>query len=369
MSPSRSLVNSIPVDYTIRVCHGGGRGNMGPVELLFRLRENLSLSVCEADIESGDAAWKIYDHVIHEFATRQGIRLAIIPQCLSNSIGRKPFHINTMPDCSSLLTVSPRAERLQRMNEFTYRIVWGKICQPIRTEEVSVTTLNQLIVEGILETPHFLSLDIQGAEYNAMEGASTCFEGDLMGVIIEVEFREMYAGQKLFKDHHEFLHRHQFDLFELQNPEYWFSGPPIGKGALTVAEALFLRDFHYFINKEKDDLQLVSKLAKLALIAHCFQMDSYAVEILDYVTTQQREAWEALLAQRGCSYLAPLATFYRKAKAHQSRIQAIPTYSEFMLMSTLARTLYRIRAIPRLIPQLNSKLIRTILRRLFSATS
>ncbi len=369
MNPSHPPDSGSRVDHTIRVCHGGGRGNLGPVEQLFKLRENLSLSICEADIESGDAAWKTYDRTIHEYATRYGIRLAIVPHCLSNTIGRKPFHINAMPDCSSLLTVSPRAESWQRMNEFSYRIVWGEICRPARTVEVNVTTLDQLIADGKLASPHFLSLDIQGAEFAAMEGATSCFEGDLMGVITEVEFREMYAGQKLFADQHAFLHRHQFDLYELQNPEYWYSGPIQGKGALTVAEALFLRDFRYFIDQEKDALQLVAKLAKLALIAHCFQRDSYAVEILDYVTSRQPAAWGALLTQPGCTNLDTLIAFHRKSKAGQARQQKIPTYAEFMRLSAAARLPCRIRAIPRLLPKLDFALIRTILRRLFNRTA
>lgn len=318
------------IDSTLRVIHVGGRGDMGPVESLFQLGENLSLSIVEADIESGDSSWSNYDSLIDDYSRRYGVKLAIIPKCLSNCIGKKEFHLNVMPDCSSLLNVSPQAKNYTRMDRSKYRLVWGEICQPTRTIEIEVTTLDKLLDEGVIESPHFLSLDVQGAEYNILEGASKTLQGDLLGVVSEVEFRELYENQKLFMDQHILLKNHQFSLFDLYNIEYWYSGPILDKGAIMVAEALFLRDFRYFIEKYKEPAPLLSNLSKLAIVAYYFDRRSYAFEIMSIIMADWAKEWSAFVKQNDVKYLHVLAEFYRNTKALEPRLKGVPTYQEFM---------------------------------------
>ncbi len=355
------------IDPALRVFHVGGRGSLGPVECLLQLGESLSLSIFEANINTGDSSWKDYDSVIADYANRYGIKLKIIPQCLSNCVGKKEFYVNVMPDCSSLLRMSSDAKNYARMDRGKYRIIWGQICQPTRTIDIDVTTLDELYANGMIQMPHFLSLDVQGAEYDILEGASKVLQGDLLGVISEVEFRELYENQKLFMDQYTLLREQQFNLFELYNSEYWYSGPILGKGALMVAEALFLRDFQYFVRRDSEPDQLLSNLSKLAIVAYCFDRRSYAFEIMEYVMNNWRHEWNFFTKQSNTGYLYDLTEFYRKVVTLQPEMEEVPTYLEFMAKgpSTLPRLKsgQKLKSVLRLACNLNLKLILDKLRR------
>jgi len=348
------------IDPTVRVFHVGGRGGVCPVDCLLQLGESLSLSVFEANIEPGDNSWDSYERLTADYANRYGIKLSVIPQCLSNCVGKKEFHINVMPDCSSLLNMSPDAKNYTRMNG-PYRIIWGQICQPTRTIEIDVTTLDELYTNRIIQLPHFLSLDIQGAEYETLEGASEALEGNLLGVVSEVEFRELYEGQKLFMDQYTLLKKHQFSLFELYNSEYWYSGPILDKGALMLAEALFLRDFQYFIKRDKEPLKLLSNLSKLAAIAYRFERKSYAFEIMEYIMGNLRAEWETLVGQSNAGYLHDLEEFYQKVITCKPQLEKVPIYQEYIMMPKSIQIIRLLKLIPSLV--YNSSL-KEILRRL-----
>ena len=349
------------IDPTLRVFHVGGRGDMGPVECLLKLGENLSLSIFEANIKSGDNSWNDYDRLITDYANRYGVKLSVIPQCLSNCVGKKAFHINVMPDCSSLLKMSPEAKNYARMDRGKYRIIWGEICKPTRTVEIDVTTLDELCDKHVIQLPHFLSMDVQGAEYDILEGASKALRDDLVGVVSEVEFCEMYEDQKLFMDQYTLLKKHQFSLFDLYNIEYWYSGPILDKGALTVAEALFLRDFRYFIIKDKEPALLLSNLSKLAIVAYYFDRSSYAFEIMEYIMNNLQHEWNIFTKQSNSKYLHDLTEFYREVRTRQPQMEKVPTYSEFMAKgpshSPRNKSVQRLKAILSLVYNLNLKMI------------
>ena len=320
------------VDLTVNAFHVGGRGGLGPTKDLLKLGERLSLTIFEANIEdsAGESTMKEFENLVHEYSQRYKVKLRIIPQCLSNCIGTKKFHINVMPDCSSLLRMNPNMKQYQRPAWGDQcRLVWGQIAQPTRTIDLEVSTIDELNAKDIIPIPQFLSLDVQGAEYDVLEGASKALYGDLLGVVSEVEFRPLYEGQKLFADQYAILNKHRFNLFELYNPEYWYSGPIIDKGELLVGEALFLRSFRYFVEKYSKRLELLlSNLAKLAIVASCFERSAYTFEIIDYVMNNWPNEWDYIISQNECDYLNFLREFYIKAKAVEQH-QA-PNYTEYI---------------------------------------
>ncbi len=319
-------------DTMLKIFHVGGKGGgMGPLENLFKLKDQAHLTIFEADLEgNGDKSW-IED--FENWRVEKGINVSIVQQCLYNQIGRKKFNVNVMPDCSSLLNMSPNAKTYQRINASSYRIPWGQICQPTHTVELDVTTLDELQATTDLPKPDFLSLDVQGAEYEIMEGASKCLYGDLVGIITEVEFSELYENQKLFADQDILLRKHQFKLFELYSIEHWFSGPIMGKGAFTVAEALFLRDYRYYIDRNTT-YDLLNNLSKLAITARCFERDSYAFEVLDYLMNNYANEWEEFVNTSNTGYLYGLVSFYKEAKAFKiEQDKNVPTYVDYMAIS------------------------------------
>ncbi len=340
---------------------------MGPVESLLQLGEDLSLSIFEANIEPGDISWDKHESLIADSINRYGTKISIISQCLSDHIGKEKFHINVMPDSSSLLEMSPNAKNYQKMTNRGYRIIWGDICQTNRVVEINVTTLDELYDRGVIQMPHFLSLDVQGVEYNILEGASKALQGDLLGVLSEVEFRELYKGQKLFTDQYILLKKHQFDLFELYNMDYMHPATVVGKGALMVAEALFLRDFEYFVRKDKEPSLLLSNLSKLAIVAYCFNRKSYAYEIIEYIYKNWQSEWDIFIQQNANKYLHKLCDFYWKTKNFQKQIEKAPTYSQLATKNPITLWRYRLiklfTLVSYLIYNLNLKMIKDKLMR------
>ncbi|MBI4399060.1 MAG: FkbM family methyltransferase [Candidatus Omnitrophica bacterium] len=315
-------------DLTVNVVHVGGRAGMGPVESLFALGKNLAVTIFEADISEGDSTWSDYEKFVAEYATRYDVKVAIIPKCLSNQAGKRKFHINAMPESSSLLPTNPESEHYQRFTGYPpSRLVWGEITKPKQTIELSTTTLDQVIRNQEIPVPHLISMDAQGSEYEILEGSSMALNGHLMGVITEVEFRPLYQGQKLFSDQYQLLKNHGFDFIDFLKIEHWYPGPILGKGAASVGEVLFLRNYRYFVRKHAGEKNiLLNHLVKLATISLSFNRDSHAFEIMNYIHSCLPQEWAALNQQSADAGLKTLSEFYQTTQAHLAELEKIPTY-------------------------------------------
>lgn len=281
-------------DKFLNIVHVGGRGSgIGPIsELMDELKDDAELTIFEADYSLNNAG-------LSEFS----YKAKIIYKCLSNYIGKSEFNINADPRASSLFDVS------QDALEYASPKPWGENCKTKYKIKVDVTTINDLAKIGEIELPHFISLDAQGSEYDILEGASDAFNSNLIAVITEIEFREIYAKQKLFFAQDELLHSHMFDLYHFFNWQFWHSQTEYiegDEGFPLTAEALYLRDFRYFLNKN-DDLSLkLDNLARLISIATYFRKTSYAYKILKYIKTNLDIEWCDFIKQRNCNYLTQI---------------------------------------------------------------
>ena len=110
----------------------------------------------------------------------------ILPYALAAKNQRLNFNLCRKPQVSSLyepetkfLSRFPDAERFD-------------IVEKISTDCVSLDSVDVPEVD-------FLKIDIQGAEYDVIEGASSCMSSAL-GLELEVEFVKLYKDQPLFGD-------------------------------------------------------------------------------------------------------------------------------------------------------------------------
>jgi hypothetical protein len=99
---------------------------------------------------------------------------------------------------------------------------------------VEVTTLDQFMQERKLKTIDVIKLDLQGNELPALRGASNALVG-CKGILVEVNFRERYAGCTRFPELYTVLEDAGFALYKI----YDIHGYP--NGAWKLGDALFLK--------------------------------------------------------------------------------------------------------------------------------
>jgi FkbM family methyltransferase len=202
-----------------------------------------------------------------------------IPLALSNTEGKATLYVTKYPGCSSLYP--PSEEYIKRFSGNS------ELIELESTLDLSTTTLEKFCkAEGIKEID-FLHLDVQGGELNVLQGADGILNNSVLGLMTEVEFTEIYAGQPLFSDVDVYLRKQGLTLFDFGSmyrdrrrdiPVISQSHP----GALIWSDAFYFRDL--MRSDLNPSLKTPERLLKLACLADVMKFPDYALEILEYLT-------------------------------------------------------------------------------------
>jgi FkbM family methyltransferase len=260
-----------PLD--IVVYHIGGVGDYGPAtDILKRYPANTLLVVLEARDEAPEFG-------IEDRGAAYTRKLTV-NRCISGKTGPAKFFVNTHGESSSLFPPAPAAMEEDMVNP-TCR-TWGANTQLDRQVELDTVSIDDFVGQGLAPPPDILSIDAQGAECDIMQGGSQSFE-NMLGVVSEVEFSEIYLGQGLFHRQHEFLLNRGIRLADVYNVQYWYPGSiAIGEGFLTVGEAVWLRTLESLTTSSpRDKSQQFHRLLKLGAIAFGFRRKSLAYKVAD----------------------------------------------------------------------------------------
>lgn len=184
----------------------------------------------------------------------------------------RPFYVTRGPGGSSFLRMDPA---------WTERTSPADYAELISEETLAVRTLSDVIDAGDAPAPHFLKLDIQGAELETLEALRPEHRGQIAGMIIEVEFVPLYENQPLFEDVHALMGEYGLTIFDLRThrmyrpidgkPFDWYrqhkgyARPSMRLGARLVAgDAIYIRDFDDHPPETPDQLKRVC----LTLLMH-----------------------------------------------------------------------------------------------------
>lgn len=199
-----------------------------------------------------------------------------IPIALSNTIGRKTLYITKHPMCSSLY--APNEPLLVRLSGLP------ELMNLDYTLEVETTTLEVFCQAEGIETIDFLQVDVQGADLQVLQGASSLLQ-NILAIQIEVEFSPLYINQPLFADVDTYLRSQGFSLFDLLMARRLRARSPVANtrhpGQVLWGDAFYFRDL---LQAENRDQQSPERLFRLACIADVMQFSDYALEILEYIT-------------------------------------------------------------------------------------
>jgi len=145
--------------------------------------------------------------------------------------------------------------------------------------ELQSNSLDELIDEDV----DVIKLDTQGTEYDILENANKCLKSTLL-VELEVEFIQMYEGQKLAHNVFEIMHIMGFELLYLNRVFGQSSGfRGESRGQMIFGDALF------GISREKAlNLSVAKKIKYVALLLNYGHID-FAFDIYDNSKDLQNE--------------------------------------------------------------------------------
>ncbi|MES2217681.1 MAG: FkbM family methyltransferase [Pseudomonadota bacterium] len=165
----------------------------------------------------------------------------ILPHALGDAHGQKTLNILSAATNSSLLTPNPVFIDRYKMTE-----KWS-ITKKIPVE---LSPLDHVMYElslGFKNSGEIIKLDTQGTEYEILVGAKKLLSEKTVCIVTEVEFFEIYAGQKLFSDVDVYLRELGFSFYgfltlHTRSQKKLNKKTHIGKERLFYADAVFFKD-------------------------------------------------------------------------------------------------------------------------------
>ncbi|MEH1999180.1 MAG: FkbM family methyltransferase [Nostoc sp.] len=166
-----------------------------------------------------------------------GIRQTF-PLALAESEGVRTIYITKHPGCCSLYLPNTK---------FLSNYLISDLFEIVDTISVKTISLDQFIAKFEVSKPHYLKLDIQGAEYEVLNGGQSALKNNVIGIFLETYLQEIYIDSPLFFDIHNLLTSLGFKLISCQyNPSFG--------GEIMELDVAFVRDIN-FLNNEEDILK------------------------------------------------------------------------------------------------------------------
>jgi FkbM family methyltransferase len=174
----------------------------------------------------------------------------VLELALGGTESRAPIYHTRFPDCTSA-----RRPNREVLDQYAVRPCFEVVGEEI----VSFVPYKALVERGVAGAPDFLKLDVQGLEYEVLEGCGDLLSG-CTGIELEAHYYPLYEGERLFGEIIELLDGFGFRLRQA-TPQNSFDGD------LVEVNAVFTRSPHRIASEE-------GRL-KLALVDRVLQLDRH----------------------------------------------------------------------------------------------
>jgi FkbM family methyltransferase len=215
--------------------------------------------------------------------------------CLGAEYDRKKLYITANPYASSNFEPNPYMFKFYApiwLGSDPVDVTYDDMLAITDKLEIDISPLDGLIKEkkfGQTPPPDFFSIDTQGSELAILKGAKNVVASNVLGVLTEFEFIQMYKSQPLFSDILSFLNDQGFFFAGYTSfQEISQYRAPIGvrgKGMPGFGDALFLRKMETLSPMASSENHLFVIVNKLAFMAINYGHIEYALCLLEYAST------------------------------------------------------------------------------------
>ena len=204
--------------------------------------------LCVLDVGAADGApprWKPFSHLLDYVAVEPDTRSvsALIADASSSFRSRRLITKglwSTTGEVDLFLCRKPMVSSVYRPNaQFASLFPDPERFQVVGTQRMKVTTVDDVASEGNARFDA-IKLDVQGAEYEVLRGATTTLQSTLL-VESEVEFLPLYEHQPLAEAVSKELATHDLEFVDYLFLYRWHPNHLDGTGQLVFADALFMR--------------------------------------------------------------------------------------------------------------------------------
>lgn len=198
-----------------------------------------------------------------------GSELYVLPYCLGGANRKAEFHLNYDPYTSSLLKPNNNTGQYYCFYQ-KYDYVFEEVLKPMKSFDIELSTLDSVLMNrNDLPKPDFLSIDTQGSEYDILLGAKELLKEHVLGLVLEVEFKELYKNQPLFCDIEKLLSSQGFEFIKfLSLYELSAYRAPVGlraEGEHGFADVLFFKREDTIGGRTAEDYVKLRKLVFLSI--------------------------------------------------------------------------------------------------------
>jgi FkbM family methyltransferase len=308
-------------DLKLSVHHVGGRAGSRAFPYIKKFEKDFINVLYDADEDC-------LEQVKHRNRNFES-ELHVLPYALSDKCKPSVLNINYDPYTSSLLETNNSIKSFY-LFEGRFDYIFGEVATPIEKRDINVVSIDHLYKTNTVSIPKpdFLSIDVEGVEFDILKGAIETMNSSVLAVFAEINFLPFRHGQKNLGELSDFLSTHGFHFVSFANSGY---GEKIvmekmapyrypvglrGDGFHTCSEVLFLRKIEIVENIISDNLMRYINLRKLAFIAFVFNQTEYGLECLKHSRMIDKHSKSDLHFSGEVSYLTFLSEIELAEKKH-----------------------------------------------------
>ena len=218
-------------------------------------------------------------------------QLHVLPYAFGDKCKTSTLNINYDPYTSSLLETNESLDSFYKFSN-NHDYILGETAKTVEKRDVEVVSIDHIYGSDSVTCPKpdFLSIDVEGGEYDILKGSIETMKSSVLAVYAEVTFLPFRKGQKNFGELCDFLSAQGYHFVTFANSDdkifmqemspYRYPIGLRGGGFHTLSEALFLRKIEVVNNLFSHPEQRYINLRKLAFFSIVFNQIEYGLECL-----------------------------------------------------------------------------------------